>query len=235
MYLCLALLMGGGLVFFGIGGATNGGLFDALKGGSGTVDTKAYEKKVTKLKRAVALSPKDPVKLAALVRAQAQQANVVGYDQNTNGYTAKGIVLLTAAAASWQKYLDLKPAKPDDGVAGLMVNAYGPAGLNESRGVVQALQAKIAGRGGNAALYSQLAELAYVDGNVRQSVIAEKRALALAPKARRKIIQAEIAASRKRTDKANLAALQNQATTQRPATPGPTSTTTTPTSTSSGG
>ena len=34
IYLALAILMGGGLVLFGIGGGTNGGLFDAI-GGSG--------------------------------------------------------------------------------------------------------------------------------------------------------------------------------------------------------
>src|SRR4051812_49823001 len=35
IYVFLALLMGGGLIFFGIGGATNGGLLDAFKGGNG--------------------------------------------------------------------------------------------------------------------------------------------------------------------------------------------------------
>jgi len=36
IYVTLAVLMGGGLVFFGIGGNTSGGLFDAFKGGSGS-------------------------------------------------------------------------------------------------------------------------------------------------------------------------------------------------------
>src|SRR4051794_41952066 len=35
IYLFLAILMGGGLVFFGIGGNTSGGLFDAFKGNGG--------------------------------------------------------------------------------------------------------------------------------------------------------------------------------------------------------
>src|ERR687883_931535 len=34
-YLTLALLMGGGLVLFGVGGNVSGGLFDALGGGGG--------------------------------------------------------------------------------------------------------------------------------------------------------------------------------------------------------
>ena len=35
IYVGLALLMGGGLVLFGIGGHTSGGLFDAFSGGGG--------------------------------------------------------------------------------------------------------------------------------------------------------------------------------------------------------
>ena len=34
-YLTLAVLMGGGLVFFGIGGSVSGGLLDAFKSGNG--------------------------------------------------------------------------------------------------------------------------------------------------------------------------------------------------------
>ena len=36
IYLTLAILMGGGLVLFGIGGGTNGGLFDAIGGNGGS-------------------------------------------------------------------------------------------------------------------------------------------------------------------------------------------------------
>ena len=231
VYLSLALLMGGGLVLFGIGGATSGGLFDAFKSGSGngSVNTKVYKQKVAKLERTVAAHPKDPAALAALVRAQAQQASVIGLDQATGRFTADGQALLLQAAASWQKYLALRPPKPDVGVASVMVNAYGPSGLNDSRGAVQALQAKIDGNGGSAALFSQLAVLAYNDGDVRQSVIAEHRALALAPKARRKIIQAEILSQRKQIDKNNLTKLTNgaksrQATTTTTSSPAPTPT-----------
>ena len=36
IYVFLAILMGGGLVLFGIGGATNGGLVDAITQGGGS-------------------------------------------------------------------------------------------------------------------------------------------------------------------------------------------------------
>jgi hypothetical protein len=50
IYLSLALLMGGGLVLFGIGGATSGGLVDAIQGGSGTQSADdVFEKRVEAL------------------------------------------------------------------------------------------------------------------------------------------------------------------------------------------
>lgn len=208
VYLTLAVLMGGGLVFFGIGSSSGGGLLDAVNGNNGTasVDTKSYEKKVAALQKQVAASPKDPAPLAALTRAQFQQAAIIGQDQSTGRYTAKGLDLLRAASVSWQKYLALAPKKVDDGVAALMVQAYGGAALNDSRKSVQALQAEIDGRGPSSGLYSQLAVLAYVDGNTRQSQIAEDRALALAPKRQHKIIQNTINQQRKQIDSQNISA-----------------------------
>jgi len=208
VYLTLAVLMAGGLVFFGIGGATGGGLLDAVNGsnGSGSVDTKSYEKKVASLQAQVAASPKNAVPLAALTRAQFQQAAIVGYDQNAGRYSDKGLALLADASKSWQQYLALQPKKVDDGVAALMVQAYGGNGLNDSRKAVQALQAVIDGRGPSSGLYSQLAVLAYVDGNTRQSQLAEDRALALAPKRQRKIITNTINQQRKQIDSANISA-----------------------------
>ena len=48
-YLMLALLMGGGLVLFGIGGDVSGGLVDAFKGGGGGSSTdSALEDRVDK-------------------------------------------------------------------------------------------------------------------------------------------------------------------------------------------
>lgn len=220
VYLTLAVLMGGGLVLFGIGGATSGGLLNAINGdgGSSSVDTKVYEKKVAALEAKVAANPKDPVPLAALTRAQFQQANVVGFDQATGTYTDKGQELLVDAGKSWQRYLDLKPKEVDGGVASLMVQAYGRAGLNDSRAAVRALQAQIAGQGASYSLFSRLAVLAYNDGNTRQSEIAEKRAIELAPPSKRKIVRNTINAQRKQIDNANLTAAAKQVQQQKSST-----------------
>ena len=126
IYLSLAILMGGGLVLFGIGGATSGGLFDAFSSDSGTQNVSStYTKQVKANQAKVTANPKDVAAWAALTRAQVQQAGVSGYDQATGTYTADGLKQLQAAADSWQKYLDLDPKKPDGNLASLMVNTYG--------------------------------------------------------------------------------------------------------------
>src|SRR3989442_11281142 len=88
-YLTLALLMGGGLVLFGIGGNTSGGLFDAFKndvrqGGGGTT----FEKRIKTAQARATANPKDAAAWAALAKLRYQQAGAVGYDQNTGQFTA---------------------------------------------------------------------------------------------------------------------------------------------------
>ncbi len=205
IYLSLAILMGGGLVLFGIGGATPGGLVDAVTGqGSGGGGTDVYKERVERLQQQVATNPKDDEALADLARAQVQQASVEGYEETTGTYTKDGIAQLREAATTWERYVDLDPKKPDAGVAALMVNAYGPGALNQPIEATRALETLIEGRGPSAALYTQLAVQAYAAGDNRKSVIAEKRAVELSPERRRKIVKAQIAAQRKQIDRARI-------------------------------
>src|SRR3954451_3108936 len=92
IYLFLALLMGGGLIFFGIGGNTAGGLFDAFKsnGGSSGSDS-GLSKKVQAIQKRVQANRADAAAWAALPRAQYQVAGLgENYDQNTGTFTTKG-------------------------------------------------------------------------------------------------------------------------------------------------
>src|SRR6202011_4440071 len=90
IYLWLAILMGGGLVFFGIGGATNGGLLDAFKGsGGGGSGGSLFDARLKAAERRVALAPNDPSAWAQLTLLRFQVANVpANYDPSGNGYTA---------------------------------------------------------------------------------------------------------------------------------------------------
>ena len=216
IYSSLAILLGGGLVFFGIGSATGGGgLFDAFSENSGNVSN-VYTKQIDELKKKVAADPKDQDAWLALTRAQVQSASVEGFDQNTGAYNAEGRAELEKASTSWKSYLALDPGKPDPQVASLMVNAYGPTGLNDPKAAAAALKEVVASRKPSAALYSQLAVLLYQAGEKDQSKLAEERALELAPADKRGVIRAQLAAQKAQID----AALKQQSQQQAQPTPG---------------
>lgn len=205
IYLSLAILMGGGLVLFGIGGATSGGLVDAISGSGGSqVDNDLYEKRIEKLRTQLQANPKSERVLADLTRAQVQQASVVGYDSATGTYTRKGIDGLQLAAKTWERYLDVPPKEPNGGLAALMQSAFSGPALNDPQKAATALEVVIASRGASAALYTQLAILHYESGDIRRSVIAERQALRKTKPERRKLLKAQIAAQRKQVDTARL-------------------------------
>src|SRR5438445_11265205 len=79
IYITLAVLMGGGLIFFGIGGSVSGGLFDAIGltgnnsgGGGGGNDILAKQERTAE--RRVRVNPNDSVAWATLARLRYQQA-----------------------------------------------------------------------------------------------------------------------------------------------------------------
>src|SRR5689334_20665632 len=124
--------MGGGLIFFGIGGATNGGLLDAFKGGGGgTSAEKLAKQKVEKAQKAVQVRREDATAWAALTKAQYQQAGLQ-QDETSGKYTNDGIKFLRNAQHSWDRYLALKAAgKADPTLASLMTQAFLPTALNK--------------------------------------------------------------------------------------------------------
>src|SRR4051812_2015289 len=187
IYMFLALLMGGGLVFFGIGGATSGGLLDALKSNNGSSSGgSGVEKIVARAQKGVTVNPQNPRAWAALTRAQYQDASVGdGYDQNTGAFTAKGRQKLVKAERSWDRYLALNPPKPDPDLASLMVQAFGPAGLIRPAKAVAAQEIVVDARPPSSGLYTNLAVLAYAAGQTRKGDLAAAKAVDLAPKDQR--------------------------------------------------
>src|SRR3982750_4318249 len=113
VYILLAVLMGGGLVLFGIGGggAISGGLVDAITGSNGgDSGTKRFEDRERAALVATQQNPQNAAAWAALARARVQTAGVGdNFDPNTATYTASGKTKLTQAADAWEKYLALEP------------------------------------------------------------------------------------------------------------------------------
>jgi hypothetical protein len=195
IYLGLAVLMGGGLVLFGIGGNTSGGLFDAFngKGGGGGNADAAFTKRLTTLERRARTNPKDGAALAGIAKLHFQLAGTgANYNSTLQAYTDKGKQELGQASSAWQRYLALNPSKPDDQTANLMVQAYGQGGLAQYANAVQAMEIVVDSRKESAALYAQLAILAAAAKQDRKSTLAEQKAVALAPKSQRKALKQQI-------------------------------------------
>jgi tetratricopeptide (TPR) repeat protein len=194
VYLTLAILMGGGLVLFGIGGDVSGGLVDAIteRGGGSSADADTYRDRAAAADRAARANPDDPAAWAAVARARFQLATTSeGFDRNTRQFNAEGKRQLAAASAAWEKHLDLDPKQPDDGVASLMINAYGAVGLNEPEKAVRAQEVITESRPGDRT-FANLAILAYQAGQTRKGDLARKEAIRRADKADRETLKAEI-------------------------------------------
>ncbi len=187
IYVSLAILMGGGLVLFGIGGNTNGGLIDAItgNGGGGSSTDSAAQKQVDSATQATRLQPENAAAWLRLTRARYTLANVKGYDRNTGGFNADGKGELRQAGAAWTRYLALDPKTPDINVASLMVQAYGPSGLNQAENAVTAQEVITEQKGNDYAQLAQLALLAYQAKQLRKGDLAADKALRLAPKDQR--------------------------------------------------
>jgi tetratricopeptide (TPR) repeat protein len=203
IYLGLAILMGGGLVLFGIGGATNGGLIDAIQGnGSTTASSDTFQKRVDALEKRTQVNPRDARAWAVLADARFQLATAgANYDQTNGVYTAKGKAALRSAAAAWQRHLALSPEKPNTRVANEMVQAYGATGLRNYGEAVKALEFVIdATPKPTYQTYAQLAVLAHGAKQTRKEKLSTQKALELAPKSQRKTIGDQIKAAEQQLD-----------------------------------
>src|SRR6476660_5292358 len=138
IYLSLAVLMGGGLVLFGIGSSQSGGLFDAISGSSGGQSaTSGIDKRIKSALAATRARPKDPAPWATLATLRFQRA---GIDELTTAgtYTPAGLDRLRLASDAWERHLALDPKQPSVRTAKFMVQAYEANALNELDKAVRA-------------------------------------------------------------------------------------------------
>src|SRR4051794_18851746 len=193
VYIALAVIMGAGLVLFGIGGAVSGGLVDAItNGGSGTATTNAgtYQKREAQAVAATQAHPKDPAVWASLARARFLLANAGdNYNQSTGVYSAQGKRVLAAAGAAWQKHLKLAKNKPDSGVAGIMVQVY--SALGDGTHAVEAQEVITQDRP-SGTTFATLAILAYQAGQTRKGDLARAKALQLTASDQRNTLKSQI-------------------------------------------
>lgn len=192
IYLGLAVLMGGGLILFGIGtGTGGGGLFDAFSGGNSSTSAQVSSAEKTAT-REVRLHPQDPQAWADLTRARYQTAGLgENYDQTTNAFTTEGREKLASAVLAWQRYLKLDPKRPDATLARLMSQAYSEAGLDQPAQAATALEI-VTEQQPSAAAYGQLAQYAYLADQMRKGDLAAAKAVQLAPSAQQRLLRAQL-------------------------------------------
>jgi tetratricopeptide (TPR) repeat protein len=188
IYTGLALLMGVGLVGFGVGGGFGGGgILNAASNSEGS-SAASFAAQIKKYRKLTKQKPKDAAAWEQLTKAILHEAGGV----TQNGITSQGKALYAEASESWNKYLELNPPKESSELAEQMYTVYSEEGLKEPSQAVQALQILVAARPTSAALWAALAENAYKAKNKRIGALASEKAVALAPAADRTRIKTEL-------------------------------------------
>jgi hypothetical protein len=189
-YLTLAVLMGGGLVLFGIGGNTSGGLFDAFKGGSGGGGNDALKKRIDREEKTLRRSPQNVAVLKSLVRDEYQlatsktAANAVSFPKNAKGD-------LRQAGTYWKRYLAAEKGDPDPTLATVALQVYDASALNQPKDAQEAA-AIVAEHDNSSAGYIRLVQYAALAGDTRTANLAGQKAVDLAPKGAEKNVKAQV-------------------------------------------
>ncbi|MGI8730470.1 MAG: tetratricopeptide repeat protein [Solirubrobacteraceae bacterium] len=193
IYLGLALLLGGGLVLFGIGssGGGSGGIVDAVIGdGNGGSATEEIDERIEAAVAKTRETPRKPEVWAELARLRHQRAGINGISADRVTYNDEGKERLSEAADAWERYLALDPKQPDPSLARVMAQAYSQRGLNEPVKALRAFEIVTAAEDPpNTNLFQQLAQLAYQAGDTRTGDLASDRAVELAPKDQKKLLR----------------------------------------------
>lgn len=198
IYLGLAVLMGGGLVLFGIGGNTSGGLVDAITGNSGGGST-SNSKQIERVQKRLDLNPRNAPAWAKLASLRIQDAGANGGFEGS----AAGRRELARAGTAWKRYVKLSPKRVDASVARQMVNVYGPTGLNQPDDAVGVMDLLIdQTKPPEADLYKQYAILAFTAGQSRKGDLAINKAVSLSPKADRKQVRSGLEAVKTQAEQA---------------------------------
>ena len=205
VYLTLAILMGAGLVLFGIGSSVNGGLSDLFSSGGGSnKGDQIVQDRIDTAEKQLATNPKNTAALAQVIRGHYQLATA-NSDQTTGQFSKDAQEDLQQAADAWQRYLATEPKKVDTGLARVMVQAYsGLAQLatddtatasKQWTGAANATEL-IAAQQPNVNNYIALVQYATLAGQTNKADLAGKKAVQLAPKSQKKAVEQQVASAK---------------------------------------
>jgi cytochrome c-type biogenesis protein CcmH/NrfG len=188
-YLTLAVLMGGGLVFFGIGGDVSGGLFDAFSDRSGgDSGDSQLDERIDRLEDRLATSPDNAEQtLAQLVRLNYQAASAQT-PSGTNAIPEEGKDELRAAARYWDRYVAETDGEPNPDLARVALIVFDQGGLNQKDKAKEVVRV-IAADANNTQTYLLLVQYAAAAGDTRTADLAAQKAVDLAPERLRKRVE----------------------------------------------
>lgn len=187
VYLGLAVLIGGGLILFGVGtGSGVGGLLNAFTNGSSGSSTPHATQAEKAALRQTQLHPSSPQAWIQLINAR-----VAAGQQQCNGTacTATGRKDLQSAGVAWQHYTTLVK-HPDLTVARTMASTYETVGDFKHAAAAWLLVTQADPT--NPAYFELLARDAYAAKETRIGDLAAQRALSLVPKAQQKQLQKQL-------------------------------------------
>ena len=185
-YLTLAVLMGGGLVLFGIGGS-GCNIFDAFDSGGGGNTDSGLEKRIERQQARLKTSPDNEAILANLVKLNYQAA----VSQTPSGSTTiseDGKDDLREAAKYWERYVAASDGKPDPTLAQYAFTVFNEDGLNQPAKAKEVVRVLAADRN-DFQTYLLLVQYATAAGDTRTAKLAATKAVDLAPKNQRKEVQ----------------------------------------------
>jgi hypothetical protein len=196
IYLGLAVLMGGGLVLFGVGAGNGlGGILNAFTGnGSGSAQTQVVDQAEKTALKQTKLNPNNPAAWGSLLQARWTAAGQgSNYNATTGTFTAAGKKELAAASQAWQRYLTLTK-NPDSNLAILAARSYA-AQANYS-GEANAWEIEANSAPTEAKGFECLAVSAYAAKQTRKGDLAATKALSLVPKLSRSQLKTQINAAK---------------------------------------
>jgi hypothetical protein len=192
LYTGLALLMGVGLVGFGIGGGFGGGGLLSSIGNSEGANSASFSAQIKKYEKLTREQPKSLSAWENLTKNLLHEAGGEQYVTSAGVMTSKGKEIFNRAAQAWTSYNNLNPPTPNLELSKQMARIYGEY-LNQPSQAVQALQTVVAAEPTSAAWYSQLAIYAYRAHNTSVGDLASQKAVSLSPASERVRVKTALA------------------------------------------
>lgn len=187
-YLMLAVLLGGGLVLFGIGGDVSGGIFDAFSDRQGGNGNQVIEERVERNEERVQERPRAAAPRRELVR---DYYSLAVTETDGTAFPEDAREDLRRASTHWGAYLELEEDRPDPSLARVALQIYDPNALDQPQQALRAARI-VAEAGGDPNSYLLLMQYALQAGDERTQQLAERKALAVADEDDRRAVRRQI-------------------------------------------